>query len=72
MSGRARAKSRSPPRSHHDAGLTIMQSIFSPAERRQEAEPRGESGGRDGELKMDWTEPLYHARPMGIECLAEG
>ena len=24
MSGRARAKSRSPPRSHHDAGLTIM------------------------------------------------
>ena len=27
MSGRARAKSRSPPRSHHDAGLTIMQPL---------------------------------------------
>jgi len=29
-------------------------------------------GGRDGELKMDWTEPLREVRPMGIECLAEG
>src|ERR1035437_4505355 len=25
-------------------------------------------GGRDGGVKMDWTEPLHDARPMCFDC----
>jgi hypothetical protein len=48
-----------------------MQSIFSPAARRDTLRVRAKFDRRDGELKMDWTKPLHEARPMGIEWLAE-
>jgi hypothetical protein len=44
-----------------------MQSIFSPAARRDALRVRASLDRRDGELKMDWTKPLHDARPMGIE-----
>lgn len=39
------------------------------AQRRGRRKPKKErkSGGRDGELKTDWTKPLLESRPMGIE-----
>ena len=43
-----------------------MQSIFSPAARRDTLREPGNLGGRDGELKMDWTKPLHGARPYGF------
>jgi len=48
-----------------------MQSIFSPAARRDPLQVRANSDRRDGELKMDWTKPLHRTRPMGVEWLAE-
>jgi hypothetical protein len=48
-----------------------MQSIFSPAARRDTLRVRANVDRRDGELKMDWTEPLHEAGPMGIDWLGE-
>jgi hypothetical protein len=48
-----------------------MQSIFSPAARRETLRVRANFDRRDGELKMDWTKPLHDARPLGVEWLAE-
>ena len=31
----------------------------------------GKLDRRDGELKMDWTKPLHHAHPMGVEWLTD-
>jgi hypothetical protein len=45
--------------------LTIMQSIFRPAARRQNIEGRRNADRRDGGLKMDWTKPLHNASPYG-------
>jgi hypothetical protein len=42
-----------------------MQSIFSPAARRETPRVRADVDRRDGELKMDWTKPLDDARPYG-------
>jgi len=43
-----------------------VQSIFSPAARRQDTQIMKGALRRDGGLKMDWTKPL-HWRAMGIE-----
>ena len=45
-----------------------MQSIFSPAARREGVGEHTERNRRDGGLKMDWAEPLPTAWPMGIGC----
>jgi hypothetical protein len=50
----------------HNPGLGMMQSIFSPAARRQDTQIMRGALRRDGGLKMDWTKPL-HWRAMGIE-----
>ena len=42
-----------------------MQSIFSPAARRETLVETGAFDRRDGELKMDWTKPLHDTRPYG-------
>jgi hypothetical protein len=47
----------------------IVQSIFSPAARRDTPRGTGNFDRRDGELKMDWTKPLDDGRPMGVEWL---
>jgi hypothetical protein len=44
-----------------------MQSIFSPAARRQDAKLRRGVRRRDGGLKMDRTKPLPDASPIAIE-----
>lgn len=48
-----------------------MQSIFSPAARRDTLRAPGKFDRRDAELKMDWTKPLHDARPMGVEWLPD-
>jgi len=48
-----------------------MQSIFSPAARRETLRVQANLDRRDGELKMNWTKPRHEARSMGIEWLAE-
>ena len=48
-----------------------MQSIFSPAARRDTLRGIWEADRRGGELKMDWTKPLDDVRPMGVEWLAD-
>ncbi len=42
-----------------------MQSIFSLAARRLKPEESRNADRRDGELKMDWTKPLYE-RPRYV------
>ena len=44
----------------------IMQSIFSPAARRNTLRESGNLDRRDGELKMDWTKPLARRPPYGF------
>jgi hypothetical protein len=41
------------------AGFSPMQSIFSPAARRDTLRERANLDRRDGELKMDWTKPTH-------------
>jgi len=47
------------------AELGIMQSIFSPAARREGLREREYAERRDGELKMDWTKPPEDSRAYG-------
>jgi len=49
----------------------IMQSIFSPAARRDTRREEGNLDRRGGELKMDWTKPLHDARAMCFDCRFE-
>ena len=58
-------------RTLHNIPLRIMQSIFSPAARRDTLRGIWEADRRGGELKMDWTKPLDDVRPMGVEWLAD-
>jgi hypothetical protein len=48
-----------------------MQSIFSPAARRDTLREEGNLHRRDGELKMDWTKPPHDVRPMCFDCRLE-
>ena len=50
----------------HIDGRRIMQSIFSPAARRNTLRESGNLDRRDGELKMDWTKPLARRPPYGF------
>jgi len=52
------------------ASRSLMQSIFSPAARRDTRQVQANVDRRGGELKMDWTKPRHDARPMGIGWLA--
>lgn len=51
----------------HNPAVGMMQSIFSPAARRQDAEPWQRVHRRDGGPKMDWTTPLDCRWAMEIE-----
>jgi hypothetical protein len=42
-----------------DVELHILQSIFSPAARRETRREEANLDRRDGELKMDWTKPTH-------------
>jgi len=42
-----------------------MQSIFSPAARRERLREYENAERRDGELKMDWTKPPEDSRAYG-------
>ena len=55
----------------HISCLHIMQSIFSPAARRDTRREGANLDRRDGELKMDWTKPPHDVRPMCIDCRLE-
>jgi hypothetical protein len=55
----------------HNPVLGIMQSIFSPAARRDTLREEGNLHRRDGELKMDWTKPPHDVRPMCFDCRLE-
>jgi hypothetical protein len=48
--------------------LGIMQSVFSPASRREALGEHSEGGRRDGGLKMDRTKPLGRDLAMGVDC----
>jgi len=43
----------------------IMQSIFSPAARREKLREQENAERRDGELRMDWTKPPEDSRAYG-------
>jgi hypothetical protein len=43
----------------------IMQSIFSPAARRQTLRECVDADRRDGRLRMDWTNPLHYWSDYG-------
>jgi hypothetical protein len=73
MPGPHPSHSRDPPgvlsrntATRHNPEPGMLQSIFSPAARRQDTQIMRGALRRDGGLKMDWTKPL-HWRPMGIE-----
>ena len=45
-----------------------MQSVFSPASRRDALGEHLEGGRREGRLKMDRTKPLGRDCAMGVDC----
>jgi hypothetical protein len=55
----------------HSPELGIVQSIFSPAARRDTLREEANLDRRDGELKMDWTKPPHDFRPMCFDCRLE-
>jgi hypothetical protein len=46
-----------------------MQSIFSPAARRDTLRERANLDRRDGELKMDWTKPGRFGGAIALWCI---